>query len=105
MEIQHYIGIIISLVGSIFGAYLIVRVAIAELKKDMTFLKDKIESEVQSKNKLETTHQGVINEVRDDVKAIFRTLTKMQVDQAKSEGQESVIKALKEAIIDLNNKR
>jgi peptidoglycan hydrolase-like protein with peptidoglycan-binding domain len=28
----------------------------------------------------------------------------MQVDQAKNEGQESVIKALKEAIIDLNNK-
>ena len=104
MEIQNYIGIFISLIGGIFGAYLIVRVAIAELKKDIAFLRDKIESEVQAKNKLEITHQGVINEVRDDVKAIFRTLTKMQVDQAKNEGQESVIKALKEAIIDLNNK-
>ena len=41
------------------------------------------------KNKLENTHQAVINEVRDDVKAIFRTLTKMQVDHAKTEGQEA----------------
>lgn len=104
MEIGNYIGIIISLVGGIFGAYLIVRVAIAELKKDISYLKDKLDSEVEAKNKLENTHQTVINEVRDDVKAIFRTLTKMQVDQAKTEGQESIIKALKEAILDLNRK-
>ena len=104
MEIGNYIGIIISLVGGIFGAYLIVRVAIAELKKDISYLKDKLDYEVEAKNKLENTHQTVINEVRDDVKAIFRTLTKMQVDQAKTEGQESIIKALKEAILDLNRK-
>jgi len=104
MDINNYIGILASLVGGVFGAYLIVRVAIAELKKDIDYLKDKLDSEIESKNKLENTHQAVINEVRDDVKAIFRTLTKMQVDQAKTEGQEIMIKALKEAITDLNNK-
>ena len=104
MDINNYIGIVISLVGGIFGAYLIVRVAIAELKKDINYLKEKLDGEIQAKNKLESNHQSVINEVRDDVKAIFRTLTKMQVDQAKTEGQEALIKAFKEAITDLNKK-
>jgi hypothetical protein len=105
MELSQFLPLSITFVITLLGSYMTIKVTIAELKKDMAFLRDKIESEVQAKNKLETTHQGVINEVRDDVKAIFRTLTKMQVDQAKNEGQESVIKALKEAIIDLNNKR
>ena len=100
MDINNYIGILASLVGGVFGAYLIVRVAIAELKKDIGYLKDKLDAEIESKNKLENTHQAVINEVRDDVKAIFRTLTKMQVDHAKTEGQEALIKAFKESLID-----
>jgi hypothetical protein len=101
MEIQHYIGIIISIVGGLFGAYLIVRVSIAELKKDINYLKDKIDAESSLKNKMEENHSSTINEVRDDVKAIFRTLTKMQVEQAKNLGQESIMKGIKEAIQDL----
>ena len=97
-DIIQYLIIVISAVG---GAYITVRVAIAELKKDIGHLKEKLDAEVEAKNELKTTHQAVINEVRDDVKAIFRTLTKMQVDQAKSEGQESLIKAFKEALTDL----
>lgn len=104
MEIGNYIGIIISLVGGVFGAYLIVRIAIAELKKDISHLREKLDSEIEAKNKLEDNTQAVIREVRDDVKAIFVTLTKMQVAQAKNEGQETIIKALKEAITDLNKK-
>lgn len=104
MELQHYIGIIISIVGGVFGAYLIVRVAIAELKKDIAYLREKLDSEIQAKNKLEDNTQAVINEVRDDVKAIFQTLTKMQVAQAKQEGQEVLVRAFKEAIQELNKK-
>ena len=101
METQHYIGIFISITGGLFGAYLIVRVSIAELKKDINYLKDKIDSESSLKNKMEETHSSTINEVRDDVKAIFRTLTKMQVEQAKNLGQESILKGLKEAVENL----
>ena len=96
-DIIQYLIIVISAVG---GAYITVRVSIAELKKDIGHLKEKLDAEVESKNELKTTHQAVINEVRDDVKAIFRTLTKMQVDQAKTEGQEALIKAFKESLID-----
>jgi len=103
MEIQHYIGIIISIVGGLFGAYLIVRVSIAELKKDINYLKDKIDNESTLKNKMEKNHSDTINEVRDDVKAIFRTLTKMQVEQAKNVGQENILKGIKDAIKDLKN--
>ncbi len=103
MEIQHYIGIIISIVGGLFGAYLIVRVSIAELKKDINYLKDKIDNESSLKNKMEKNHSDTINEVRDDVKAIFRTLTKMQVEQAKNVGQENILKGIKDAINDLKN--
>ena len=104
MELQQYIGIFLSIVCGVFGAYLIVRVAIAEIKKDISYLSEKLDSEIQAKNKLEDNTQAVINEVRDDVKAIFQTLTKMQVAQAKQEGQEILVRALKEAIQELNKK-
>jgi hypothetical protein len=35
------------------------------------------------------------------VKAIFRTLTKMQVEQAKNLGAESILKGIKDAVNDL----
>lgn len=104
MEINNYIGIILSLVCGVFGSYLVVRITLAELKKDISHLKDKLDTEIEAKNKLENNTQVIINEVRDDVKAIFRTLTKMQVDQAKTEGQETILKGIKEAIQELNNK-
>lgn len=102
MEINNYIGIILSLVCGGFGSYLVVRITLAELKKDIAHLKDKLDTEIEAKNKLENNTQVIINEVRDDVKAIFRTLTKMQVDQAKAEGQETILKGIKEAIQELN---
>jgi hypothetical protein len=78
-----------------------VKVSIAELKKDINYLKDKIDSESSLKNKMEENHTSTINEVRDDVKAIFRTLTKMQVEQAKNLGAESILKGIKDAVHDL----
>jgi len=101
---EQYVGIIISLIGGLVGAFVIVKVAIAELKKDINYLKDKIDNETETKNKMEENHNATINEVRDDVKAIFRTLTKMQVEQARNEGSEKVLKGIKEAIEELHKK-
>ena len=98
-DIIQYLVIVISAIG---GAYITVKVSIAELKKDISHLKEKLDAEMTQKNKMEDNHSATINEVRDDVKAIFRTLTKMQVDQAKAQGQETVLKGIKEAVENLH---
>ncbi len=98
-DIIQFIVIVVSAVG---GAYITVRVSIAELKKDISHLKEKLDAEISQKNKMEDNHNATINEVRDDVKTIFRTLTKKQVDQAKAQGQETVLKGIKDAVENLN---
>lgn len=98
MEMETYIGIIISLLGGLFGAYVIVKVSIAEIKKDITFLREKLDIQSRERHLNDQKEEAIINEVRDDVKAIFRTLTKMQIEQAKTVGQENILEGIKDAI-------
>jgi hypothetical protein len=77
MEINQSIPMIITVISAIGGSYITIRIAIAEIKKDVSYLKEKIESEINSKKELEEEHKNNMKEVRDDVKAIFTTLTKI----------------------------
>lgn len=94
----------ISMVGAILGAYITVRIAIAELKKDIQHLNEKLEAEITNKVRMENDHAMHMNEVRDDVKAIFRTLTKIQVDMARSQGRDEVLDTVKDAVVTLAKK-
>lgn len=104
MEIKDYLGIIISLVGGLLGAFVIVKVAIAELKKDFGYLKERLDTEIKSKDKMEKDHSSAMDEVRGDVKAIFRTLTAIQVDMAKSQGRDEVLNVVKDALEKITKK-
>lgn len=94
----------ISIIGAIIGAYITVRIAIAELKKDIQHLNEKLETEMSSKLRMENEHALHMNEVREDVKAIFRTLTKIQVDMARTQGRDDVLDSIKDAVTNLGRR-
>ena len=47
---------------------------------------------------MENAHTETMNEVRGDVKAIFKTLTTIQVSQAKASGRDEVLAVVKDAV-------
>jgi hypothetical protein len=57
---------------------------------------------------LEEEHKNNMKEVRDDVKAIFTTLTKIQIEfaknQGKNEGRDEVLGVVKDAITTMSKK-
>jgi len=79
-DVLPYLTTIVIAIG---GAYLTVKVTMAEMRKDIHHLKEKLKEEVDDKKEIQSKHEEAMKEVRDDVKAIFRTLTKIQVDIAK----------------------
>jgi|LakMenE01Jun11ns_1017448.scaffolds.fasta_scaffold9797219_2 hypothetical protein len=108
MELNQSISMIITVGGAVLGSYITIRIAIAEIKKDVTYLKEKIEGEINSKKDLEEEHKNNMKEVRDDVKAIFTTLTKIQIEfaknQGKNEGRDEVLGVVKDAITTMSKK-
>lgn len=108
MELSQSISMIITVGGAVLGSYITIRIAIAEIKKDVTYLKEKIEGEINSKKDLEEEHKNNMKEVRDDVKAIFTTLTKIQIEfaknQGKNEGRDEVLGVVKDAITTMSKK-
>ena len=93
MELKDYIPMIIAVLTTLFGAFVIVKVGIAELKKDNAHLREKLDAEAEN-----------TKEVKGDVKAIFRTLTKIQIDQAKSQGKYELVEELKTALVTIAQK-
>jgi ribosomal protein L29 len=101
---EKYIPLVVAIVGGLFGAWVIVKVTIAELKKDISHLKDKLNTEIANNASMSQQHTENMKEVRDDVKAIFRTLTKIQVDVAKGQGRDEVLTTVKDAMLTIANK-
>jgi len=97
---------LLSLIIGVLSAYITVKIAIAELKKDIVHLREKLQTEIMAKViKIESDHSTHMNEVRDDVKAIFRTLTKIQVDVAKAQGREDMVEVIKDTLQTLKNNK
>ena len=111
MEFLKIFPMILTVAFAILGSYITIRIAIAEIKKDIVYLKEKIEGEIIATKESEDEHKETMKEVRSDVKAIFSTLTKIQVDfaknQGKNEGRDEVLNVVKDAIntIARNNNR
>ena len=83
MDYAKVLPLVLTVILAILGSYITIRIAIAEIKKDVVYLKEKIDNEINTKKELEEEHKSNMKEVRDDVKAIFSTLTKIQIDFAK----------------------
>lgn len=102
MEISQFLPFLITFVVTLIGAYITIKVTIAELKKDLVFLKDKFKSEISTKVQHETQAKEDMREVKDELKLIFKSINEIQINfarmEARSEGKDEVISELKNAV-------
>jgi E3 ubiquitin-protein ligase DOA10 len=102
MILSDFLPFIITFLITLFGSYLTIRVTIAELKKDIVSVKDKLETEITSKFQQETQAKDDMKEVKDDLKMIFKSINEIQINfarmEARSEGKDEVINELKNAV-------
>jgi flagellar basal body-associated protein FliL len=102
MVLSQFIPFIITFVITLFGSYITIRVTIAELKKDLIYLKDKLETEITSKVQHESQAKEDMKEVKEDLKMIFKSINEIQINfarmEARSEGKDEVINELKNAV-------
>jgi hypothetical protein len=94
---QEYLPYIFTILPSVGGAYLTVRVAMAEMRRDIKYIEEKIDSEIESKKNNDA-------EIKENIKNIFKLLTNIQVDIAKTQGQGEIVTAIKDAITTLGRK-
>jgi hypothetical protein len=109
MVLSQFLPFIITFVITLFGSYITIRVTIAELKKDLIYLRDKLETEITSKVQAETQAKDDMKEVKDDLKMIFKSINEIQINfarmEARSEGKDEVISELKNAVTTILQQR
>lgn len=109
MNFYNILPLLITFLATIVGSYIFIRIAIAELKKDLFYLKDKLESEIESKSEHERQSKEDIKEVKDELKHITKALNDIQINfarmEARNEGKDDVINELKNAVTTIVNNR
>ena len=102
MGFSQFIPLLITFIITLLGSYITIRVTIAEIKKDLVFLKDKLETEVTAKAQHEAQSKEDMKEVKEDLKMIFKSINNIQINfarmEARSEGKDEVINELKNAV-------
>jgi formate-dependent nitrite reductase cytochrome c552 subunit len=102
MEFSQFIPLLITFVVTLIGSYITIRITIAEIKKDLTYLKERMEQEVLSKVQHETQAKEDMREVKDELKMIFKSINEIQINfarmEARNEGKDEVINELKNAV-------
>jgi len=102
MEFNQFIPLFITFIISLTGSYLTIKISIAEIKKDLVFLKDRMENEVTTKVQNESQAKEDMKEVKEDLKMIFKSINNIQINfarmEARSEGKDEVINELKNAV-------
>lgn len=102
MEITKYLPLFITFIFTLIGSYITIKINIIELKKDISFLRSKIESDDNYQLTNQTQAKIDMKEVKDDLKIICKLINEMQVNfakmEARSEGKDEVINELKEAV-------
>jgi formate-dependent nitrite reductase cytochrome c552 subunit len=102
MEFSQFFPLLITFIVTIVGSYITIRITIAEIKKDLTFLKERMEQEVLSKVQHETQAKEDMKDVKDELKMIFKSINEIQINfarmEARNEGKDEVINELKNAV-------
>lgn len=102
MQYDEFIPLLITFVTTLLGSYITIKITITEIKKDLAFLKDKLESEIVGKLQAETQTKDDMREVKDDLKLISKSINEMQINfarmEARAEGKDEVINELKDAV-------
>jgi hypothetical protein len=102
MELSQIIPLLITFIVTLTGSYITIKVTIAEIKKDLVFLTERIENEVATKVQHEAQAKEDMKEVKEDLKMIFKSINNIQINfarmEARSEGKDEVINELKNAV-------
>jgi len=102
MVLSQFIPLLITFVITLVGSYITMKITIAELKKDLIYLKEKLETEITSKVQHESQAKEDMKEVKEDLKMIFKSINEIQINfarmEARSEGKDEVINELKNAV-------
>lgn len=94
---QQYLPYIFTIVSAVGGAYLTVRITMAEMKRDIKYIEEKIDTEIENK-------KGNDAEMKEDIKNIFKLLTNIKVDLARTQGHAELVTAIKDAIVTIGRK-
>lgn len=109
MELNQFIPLVVTFIATLVGSYITIKITIAEIKKDLSFLKERLESELMAKVQHEAQAKDDMKEVKDDLKMIFKSINEIQVNfarmEARSEGKDEVIRELKDAVTTIANHR
>lgn len=109
MTLTQFFPLLITLGISLFGAWITIRISLAELKKDITHLQEKLELITTTRNVHEKQSKDDMKELKDDMKKIFQSINEMKVGmarmEARSEGKDEVIGELKDAVTTILKER
>jgi len=109
MNFSQFLPLLVTFLVTLVGSYITIKVTITELKKDLVFLKDKLESELASKLQHEAQAKDDMKEVKEDLKMIFKSINEVQINfarmEARSEGKDEVISELKNAVTTILQQR
>ena len=109
MNFYNILPLIITFVSTLIGSYVFIRIAIAELKKDLFYLKDRLENELEKKSEHERQSKEDIKEVKDELKHITKALNDIQINfarmEARYEGKDEVTTELKNAVTSIINNK
>lgn len=102
MQLNQIIALLLTIGISLIGSWITIRVSIAELKRDILYLREKIEFMEASKTNQEMQSKNDMKELKDDIKKIFEYMSDMKVQmarmEARNEGKDDVVNELKEAV-------
>ena len=102
MQLNQIIALLLTIGVSLIGSWITIRVSIAELKRDILYLREKIEFMEMSKTNQEMQSKNDMKELKDDIKKIFEYMSDMKVQmarmEARNEGKDDVVNELKEAV-------
>lgn len=102
MTLTQFLPLLITVVLTMVGSWLTVRVSLAELKKDITHLQEKLELITNTREEHEKQSKEDMKELKDDMKKIFESINEMKVGmarmEARNEGKDEVIGQLKDAV-------
>lgn len=109
MELNQFIPLLITFITTLIASYVTIKITIAEIKKDLSFLKERLESELMAKVQHESQAKHDMKEVKDELKMIFKSINEIQVNfarmEARSEGKDEVISELKDAVTTILTQR
>ena len=102
MILNDYFPFIVTFLLTSVSSYIAIKINITEIKKDIYYYKEKIDLLEKFIKTNENQTKNDMNEVKQDLKLIFKSINDVQINfarmEARNEGKDDVINELKNAV-------